>query len=910
MDATRWAQVRALFDRAVDLPPHERDALLEAEADHALRAEVQAMLVADASAQARATQAALRAPELLDEAARAEATLAENAWRGRELGAWRIVRALGRGGMGQVYLAERHDGEYRQQAALKMLVGGARDEATLARFVAERQILAGLEHPSIAHLLDGGSSAESGPWFALEYIDGTTLLAWCDARRLGIDERLRLFLDVCAAVSYAHEQLVVHRDIKPGNVLVDAEGRVKLLDFGIAKLLEPDASRTGTAMRAFTPEYAAPEQVRGDRITTAVDVYALGVVLYELLTGRRPYRVSEPTPAAYERAIVEQEATRPSGAVTRGADPVTSKADAELAHLRRLEPAALRARLRGDLDAIVLKALRKEPEQRYRSVRELAEDVEAVLSHRPVAARRGGWRYRANRFLRRHHVAVALGAIALLALVAGLVVALWQAELARAQRDLARSEAIKSRQALEFMGDLFRNADPGLHDRTQLGVRDLLDEGVRSMRDGLAGQDDVRAELMMTMASAYGSLLLTEPAEPLLAEAEAILKERGDQVGLARVLIERCSVFGTQGQASRCEIDRALSLLDPRDPDQALLMARALDLAATEHARNDRYPEAIEMAQRGIALLAPTATNLRRRAELEFTLTHSLVLAGRREEAATRLRTLLEELRATPPPPRLLADALDNLSNALPPEQTDEALALNAQALALLEQLYGSDSPLVSTKLNNYATALFAHGRLGDAQQAMARVVALRRATPDLAPAYLAHPIGNLAAIHVQLGDDAGALALLDEALALYADGSPRDRANFQRWRGVARFLSSDEPGARDDMAAALALLETVFPPGDARVVRTRLLAQSMAPASADASACPNLVSTAQTLSQAPDLRAEDRHLVEFLIAYCRDSSLGGGREALVAIEQGLPATDFRLRLAQRLVERRATERR
>jgi tetratricopeptide (TPR) repeat protein len=901
MDAQRWARVRDLFERVVELPEAERGAALEAACagDAALREEVRALLEADAGAQGRATRAALQAPQLIDALAHEESARTSDAWIGRELGAWRIVRVLGQGGMGQVYLAERHDGEFRQQAALKLL-RGAGDATTQARFVAERQILAELEHPSIAHLLDGGTHPDGGPWFALEYVDGNTLLAWCDARRLGVEARLQLFLEVCAAVAYAHERLVVHRDLKPGNILVDGAGRVKLLDFGIAKLLEPGGTMTGTALRAFTPEYAAPEQVRGERVTTAVDVYALGVVLYELLTGRRPYRVDEPTPAAYERAVVEQDATRPSALAG-----TTQLDDDELARRRASTPAGLRHRLRGDLDAIVLKALRKEPEQRYRSVRELAADVEAVLAHHPVAARRGGWRYQAGRFLRRHRIAVALGTLAAVSLLGGLALALWQAREARLQRDVATQEAAKARQALAFMRDLFRNADPGQRTRAELGVRDLLDEGVRSMRESLQDQDAVRAELLLTMATAYIGVHLVEPARPLLVEAETLMRRSGDRVGLARVLIERCAAEDLASSEHDCGMERALALLDAADPAQARLLAGALDQVAIMHARHDRHAEAVEVAGRGLALLEPGAESLRLRSDLSNTLAFSLVLLGRRTEAETRMRDLLAELRAQPaPPPRLLADALDSLARALPAERRDEALALNAEALAMMESLYGVDHDVVGTKLNNYAIALFAAGKLAEARQAMERVVAMRRAQVEagLDPRNLANALGNLGAIHVQLAEEARAAPLLEEAVTLYGRAdAPRDHANFLRWRSVARFLLGQERDAERDVAAAAELLVGVFPPGDPRVLRTQLLARAYAlarPAAGDVE-CAAAAGSAQAVQAAPDLREEDRHFVAFLLAYCGGATPRTAAGA--ALSQALPASDFRRRIGLRI---------
>ncbi|MEO6690694.1 MAG: serine/threonine-protein kinase, partial [Dokdonella sp.] len=394
--------------------------------------------------------------------------------------------------MGAVWLAKRVDGAFEQNVAIKLIRSGWDAEDVFARFRAERQILASLQHPNIAHLVDGGVTAEGKPWLALEYVDGEDLRTWCDQQRLDIDARLRAFLTVCDAVGHAHQRLVVHRDLKPSNILVGRDGVVKLLDFGIAKLL--DASVEGiSATRVFTPEYAAPEQIRGEVVTTSVDIHALGLLLYELLSGRRPYQVANSTPAAYERAVLDQEPTRPSLIVARTQDGNMGDI---IAAKRDMSAVRLRRELRGDLDAIVLKALRKEPAQRYASVADFASDIRRYQQRRPVHARRGNWRYRGGRFLRRHALSVALGGLTFIALVGGLTVATWQAQVARTERDSAR-------QALEFMRVLFDNADPTRQKGDQVSVRDLLDSGVRNVRVAMQGQDSARADLLLTMASAY-----------------------------------------------------------------------------------------------------------------------------------------------------------------------------------------------------------------------------------------------------------------------------------------------------------------------------------------------------------------------------------------------------------------------
>jgi serine/threonine protein kinase len=523
MEAERWRRARALFEQLVEVPQAEWEARLQALCpdDAGVREEALSLLRADAQ-EAASTALSDRAPDLLAAAAEQEERLAIDRLAGTRAGPFRLVRELGRGGMGQVWLAERADGEFAQQVAIKLVRSGWDAGELLARFRAERQILASLVHPHIAHLVDGGVTPDGKPWLALEYVDGSNLREFCDTQRLDIDARLRLFLSVCEAVAYAHAHLVVHRDLKPSNVLVDTQGQAKLLDFGIAKLLDADTAASAT--RVFTPEYAAPEQVRGEVVTTAVDVYALGLLLYELLTGRRPYKLENSTPAAYERAILEQEPTRPSVAVTREGED----ADA-LAAQRHLTPALLARELRGDLDAVVMKALRKEPAQRYASVADFAADIQRHLEHRPVLARRGDWRYRTSRFLRRHALAALLSTLAVAGLVVGLGLALWQAKVARAERDRAEIQAETARRTAAFLSGVFANADPERRPGEKITAQQLLAEGEREIHTNLSEQPQVRAGMLEALGWSYIGLDEFDAALPLMQEAVTLRSAGADR---------------------------------------------------------------------------------------------------------------------------------------------------------------------------------------------------------------------------------------------------------------------------------------------------------------------------------------------------------------------------------------------
>ncbi|MFQ5572464.1 MAG: serine/threonine protein kinase, partial [Rhodothermales bacterium] len=455
-----WPLIDDLFAAALDHPPEERTAFIDraCTGNPALRDELESLL--------RAYHASEHYLEAID-ADRARAlieSVGELVCEEQRIGPYQVVRELGRGGMGAVFLAERADGQFEQQVALKLIKRGMDSDAILRRFLRERQILAHLRHENIARLLDGGVSDEDRPYFAMEYIDGLPLPDYCDTHRLDVEARLRLFQDVCRAVQYAHRSLIVHRDLKPSNMLVTEDGTVKLLDFGIAKLLDPEAQSGATALteaglRAMTPEYAAPEQVRGEPVTTATDVYTLGVVLYELLTGHRPYQFERREPKAIARVINDVEPELPSTAVRRETDIQHTDGTTEtvtplsVSRARSTQPDRLRRRLSGDLDTVVLKALRKEPERRYASAEAFVEDIRRHLAGLPVLAQKDTLAYRASKFVRRHTVGVVFAtALGLLTLGSAVVMALQQAET---MREAAKAEEVKS-----FVMSLFEMSDP------------------------------------------------------------------------------------------------------------------------------------------------------------------------------------------------------------------------------------------------------------------------------------------------------------------------------------------------------------------------------------------------------------------------------------------------------------------
>ena len=414
-----WETVQEVFFRAADLPSAEQHRFLDGacQDNPDLRRDVDSLLVADRSHS--------HDIDLAVEAAAKEIVGADDPVIGARFGAWRVSREIGRGGMGIVYLAIRDDAQFHKQAALKLIRTGMDTAELLLRFRHERQILASLDHPYIARLIDGGTTPEGRPFLVMDYVEGLRIDSWCRDRGLAVEDRCRLFLKVCEAVSYAHRSLVVHRDLKPGNILIAADGSPKLLDFGVAKLLvaDRDAAATSTGP-ALTPDYASPEQILGQPITTAADIYSLGAILYKLLSGAKPHRLDSATPAEVERVVCQREIPRPSAAVDR-----------KVPNAERL-----RRRLDGDLDNIVMMALRKEPERRYASVDQFADDIRRHLDGRPVRARYNSVAYRTRKFLWRRRFELAGAATVAASLVAGMVMAFSQGRQAETARQAAESQ--------------------------------------------------------------------------------------------------------------------------------------------------------------------------------------------------------------------------------------------------------------------------------------------------------------------------------------------------------------------------------------------------------------------------------------------------------------------------------------
>jgi serine/threonine-protein kinase len=674
---------------------------------------------------------ALAAPLLVEATAERSARL-----EGTLIGPYRILRELARGGMGTVYLAERADGQFEQRVALKLIKRGMDSDEIHRRFLAERQILARLSHPHIARLLDGGVSGDGQPYFAMEYVDGMPLTSYCDAHHFGIGERLRLFSDVCRAVRHAHQNLVIHRDLKPSNIMATAEGQVKLLDFGIAKLVEQEGAAstalTEVGVRAMTPEYAAPEQVRGEPVTTATDVYALGAILYEVLTGHRAHRFQRHTLDELEHVVCEEAPQAPSTAVIRTEE--ISLADgtrqsitpAAVSLARGTEPERLRRQLGGDLDTIVLKALQKVPGRRYSSADALLADLQRYTAGLPVLARPDSRLYRAGKFVRRHRVGVGAASGLLLALVAGLTGTAWQARV-------ASREAAKATEVKNFVKDLFNVSTPAESRGREITARELLERGTRRVDSALARQPDVQLELLDFLGQVHRDLGYYPAADTLLRRAIDLARRLHGAGGLAEA--NELATWGTvlleNAEYDRADsiLTRALAIQQTRG-ERDSVVARTLSNLASVKAKKSNYPVAEARYREALALdRSAYGEDDPETAEDMNSLGVTLYYAGKPEEADSVERAALAILRRhyDPGHPEVLAVLHDLAQLTVARGDLEGAERLQREVVTGKRRLYPQGHPDLAISLWQLEAILEARGKYVQAESVMVETLEMRR---------------------------------------------------------------------------------------------------------------------------------------------------------------------------------------
>ena len=815
MDAERWRLIRTHFEAAVEKPADARTAYLDEACgdDEALRREVEALLAADAKAATFLEAPPQVASQMASQVASVSEPGADDAepdpdgrWTGRRVGAYRLTELLGRGGMGAVYAAERADRQYEQRVALKLVRWDVDTADLRRRFHMERQILASLQHPNIARLLDGGVTPEGVPYLVMEYVEGQPITEYCAAHALPLDARLELFRTVCAAVHSAHQNLVIHRDLKSTNILVTDEGVVKLLDFGIAKLIDARADehsdrmpRTRTGMQVLTPACAAPEQIRGQAITTATDVYQLGVLLYELLAGQRPYQVRGLSPSDVERVICTERPTKPSEAVTRhvGSSESSPAGPARRNAKRRL------AQLRGDLDTIVLKALRKEPDRRYGSAEQFADDIRRYLGGLPVAARPDTFRYRARKFVQRHRAGVLATALVFVLLVGAVAVALWQAQEAQQQRLRAEERLADVRQLAGSFLFEFHDAIADLPGST--AARELVVQRALEYLDRISQQSASDPELQLELATAYRKV-----GDVQGNPTNANLGRPGDALASYR---RGLALAASAVQQDSTDVE-ARSVLANTHEKLGDVQAATGDLEAAEASK-----------RRAVRLYRDLAQS-------------------RPDEANRQISYAVARLK--------LGDLLGNANFANRGRPAD-ALAQYRAAEALLSPLHAADSTAARAATNTARLVGLVYERIGTIHDQEGRLQAALQAfrrSADLREQYAAaHPantdaLRDWAVAHEKLGDMlvqrgnlAKARARYQHSRDLFAELAAADPENAQGQQSLAishihlgdlayhpeRVSLGDPAAARTHFAQAQALLEAVY-----RVDTTQARARSL----------------------------------------------------------------------------------
>ncbi|MDJ0710645.1 MAG: serine/threonine-protein kinase [Woeseiaceae bacterium] len=745
-DAARWARINALFDRALQIPAVGRDRFLVAECagDSDLLDEIRALLAAADEENTGLRQA------LGDAAARVTDTQDADFLQQR-IGNYRLVELLGTGGMGNVYLGKRDDDQFEHEVAIKLVHAGAGNSHFVERFKAERQVLASLDHPNIARLLDGGETDDGLPYLVMEFVRGEPIDSYCDDHRLGIHERLRLFQKICLAVDYAHRNLVVHRDVKPSNILVTPDGIPKLLDFGIAKVLAESGGGPALTMdgqRMMTPEYASPEQVRGEPVSTATDVYSLGVLLYRLLCGRGPYRVKSDLPSSLARAILEDSPSKPSTVVITRDDPENVADD--IGERRGSTLPRLQRRLKGDLDNIALMALRKEPERRYSSARALQQDIADYLSNKPISARADTFAYLAGKFVQRHRIGVATS-------VAIIVFSVFAVAQIVTQRDRAEAQAATAERVSDFLVSMLESSNP--YERSDaVTARELLDRGARQIDAELADEPVVGARLRTTMAKAYSSLGLQNTAGELALKAIETLSTLSESdvaldLALAHTTLADIEYEKQNYESARQRYETSLRQfsLVPGDRGAGASLAR-VGLSRTL-LRLDESEAMLETAQ----------------------------------QAAAKLRALLGDDHAD------TNNAIANLS-VLYNEIGDypRALEYGQQVLQWTEATYGPDDLLVATPLRVLGRITWNQGNYRGANAVYERELGILESSLGPNHPALHSVLVSLASNQRKLGYEANAKAYYERAIQVLEDSESPPRGKLADTYGSLGTLIMD----------------------------------------------------------------------------------------------------------------------
>ncbi len=791
----RWQQVKQLYCATLEHQPEERLAFLMSSSDEhpEVVREVRTLLDADRPTGSLSQGLRIVAAEVMAgmEAVVGKATPPQIPQR---IGPYKVLQEVGRGGVSIVYLALRDDRQFRKRVAIKVLRRGMDSDDVLDRFQQERQILASLEHPNIARLLDAGNDPEGRPYFVMDHVEGLPIDRYCDEARQSIRQRLELFVTVCSAVEHSHRNLIIHRDLKPSNILITAAGVPRLLDFGIAKIINPELGgmrplTVRPRQHLMTPAYASPEQVRGEPVQLATDVYALGVLLHELLTGRRPYQITSSSAADIERVICETHPPAPSSLFSKARRHSGDTSLDQAAIQRHTTARRLHHRLRGDLDLIVLKALRKEPSRRYTSVTQLSSDLKRYLAGWPVRAQRPTVGYRAGKFLRRHRAVVLAAILVALALLSGTAIALWQAREAMIERGAARQaqqlaeqlmseskqQQARAEQVTAFLVDLFKVSDPFQGSAEQLTARAALDQGVQRLDSSLHNQPLVRAALLDAIGQTYSNLGDDLSSQKLLREA-LTLRDQNLPPGHAEIAASNEHLGHTLLQSSEFEaashylvtaVHQLRALDDEASPELATSLHDLADVNLMQGHYDEAeslFTEALAMRRQQFGESSPqVADTLAELASLSFE-------RGEYDQAEQLWRQALLILRQRfgdhhPRTARLLLE-LGQLSHIRgQPAKSEQLLT---EALAIQRATLGEKHPGTAATMNSLAIALQKQGRLAEAETIMLRALKIRRQVFQGDHPAIASSLNTVALLYQEQGRLREAADLLAEAQSLY----------------------------------------------------------------------------------------------------------------------------------------------
>ena len=797
MDTDKHEKIFEVFNAALELPADDRLAFVATKFGDDDQATTEVLELIESHEGASSF--------LLDSPADlATEALAENSLTNirKKIGAYKIEKQIGFGGMGTVYLAARDDEQYDQKVAIKILKRGMDTDQIIKRFKYERQILAELNHPNIAKLLDGGTTAKGLPYFVLEYIDGLPITKYCETHGLDLNKRLRLFREVCGAVSYAHQNLVIHRDIKPGNILVTKEGIPKLLDFGIAKVLQSDSDLTELTMtgeRLMTPKYASPEQARGGQITTASDVYGLGVLFYELLTGKLPYDLKTKTSQEIEQIICDQEPSLPSSEFK----VKTSKTNHEP---KTLSPKLLK----GDLDNIALMALEKEPDKRYSSVDEFSKDIERYLEGMPIDATAHTFAYRTAKFVKRHAIGVTLAAL-ISTLVVGFAIT------SRIQANQIASERDRSEKVVSFMRDIFKGNDPANAKGKEVSARELLDKGIVKIESELANQPDVQASLLDTVGQVYQSLGLYDKSKNLFEKA---LKNQREYFGnesreVADTLLNLSDVERIKADFKKAEkyVNESITIRHKLYGRESTEVVAAINLLISINVDNKDFVaaeklsiESIELSEKLYGSESPEAVsgyhnlasvylskgetekaeaNARKAVEMSknvFEKPHAAEIEANialarllifRKQNFTESKKLLDRARDLGETvygyfhPKTVWILTNYAGFYFEDKQFENAIETSNKILEVQRKLYGNDHPQIASALTEKGSFLFHAGRLDDAEDVWNKALKLRRKTLGTDHPYTTRVLGNLGLVKYEKKEYRAAAEVFRNSLAI-----------------------------------------------------------------------------------------------------------------------------------------------